>query len=132
MKFQFAKDYTTQISVGGVVGVQNKTFKAGEIYDGFLPIGGGAIVSIKWGNENALTQVTQGYSPFVNIPYDVLVLDANGVPKDVTNDPLATERANQATSTNQGNTTNWKTLAIVAGVIAVGYYLFKKKIIKIN
>jgi hypothetical protein len=129
MKFQFAKDYTTQISVGGVVGQENKTFKAGEIYDGDFMFGGGAIVSIKWGNENPLMQ---GYIPFVNIPYDVLVLDANGVPKDVTNDPLATERANQATSTNQGNTTNWKTLAIVGGVIAVGYYLFKKKIIKIN
>jgi hypothetical protein len=129
MKFQFAKDYTTQISVGGVVGLENKTFKAGEIYDGSLSDSGGAITRIKWGNENALMQ---GYSPFVNIPYDVLVLDANGVPKDVTNDPLAIERANQATSTNQGNTTNWKTFAIVAGVIAVGYYLIKKKIIKIN
>jgi len=129
MKFQFAKDYTTQISVGGVVGQENKTFKAGEIYEGSLSEGGGAITRIKWGNENPLMQ---GYSPFVNIPYDVLVLDANGVPKDVTNDPLAIERANQATSTNQGNTTNWKTFAIVAGVIAVGYYLIKKKIIKIN
>jgi len=131
MKFQFAKDYTTRISVGGVVGVENKTFKAGEVYEGFFPIGGVPYtLTIKWGNENPLMQ---GYIPFAyNVPYDVLVLDANGVPKDVTNDPLAIERANQATSTNQGNTTNWKTLVIVAGVIAVGYYLIKKKIIKIN
>jgi len=33
--------------------------------------------------------------------------------------------------TNQP-TSNWKTLAIVAGVIAIGYYLIKKKIIKIK
>jgi len=125
-KVQFAKDYTTQISVGGVVGVENKTFKAGEIYNGSLPIGGASVVRIELFDTSTLMQ---GASRYVEIPYDVLVLDANGVPKDVTNDPLAIERANQATSTNQGNTTNWKTLAIVGGVIAVGYYLFKKKII---
>ena len=124
MKFQFAKDYTTQISVGGVVGVQNKTFKAGEIYDGDFMFGGGAIVSIKWGNENPLMQ---GYIPFVNIPYDVLVLDANGVPKDVTNDPLATERANQATSTNQGNTTNWKTPLIILAILGIAVFIIRKK-----
>jgi hypothetical protein len=128
MKFQFAKDYTTQISVGGVVGVENKTFKAGEIYNGFLPDGQGSVAQIELFDPST-TRLIEGASAYVEIPYDVLVLDSNGVPKDVTNDPLAIERANQATSTNQGNTTNWKTLAIVGGVIAVGYYLFKKKII---
>jgi hypothetical protein len=127
MKFQFAKDYTTQISVGGVVGVQNKTFKAGEIYQGSDKSNPNTI-EILW----TTNPLIQGGSLYVEIPYDVLVLDSNGVPKDVTNDPLATERANQSNATNQGNTTNWKTLAIVAGVIAVGYYLIKKKIIKIN
>lgn len=130
MKFQFAKDYTTQISVGGVVGVENKTFKAGEVYEGFFPIGGVPYtLSIKWTRENPLIQ---GSSTTISVPYEYLVLDANGVPKDVTNDIVNQENKSQNGSNTNGVTTNWKTLAIVAGVIAVGYYLIKKKIIKIN
>jgi hypothetical protein len=124
MKFQFAKDFTTRVAVGGVVGLQNKTFKAGEVYEGYLPIGGGAIATIKWGNENPLMQ---GFSPITSVPYEYLVLDANGSPKDVTNDILSQENKSQNGSNTNGATTNWKPLLLILGVLGISFFILRKK-----
>ena len=125
MKVQFAKDFTTQVSVGGFVGIQNKTFKAGEVYEGFIPIGGVPYtLSIKWGNENPLMQ---GFSPITSVPYEYLVLDANGVPKDVTNDIVNQENKSQNGSNTNGATTNWKPLLLILGVLGISFFILRKK-----
>ena len=125
MKVQFAKDFTKQVSVGGVVGLQNKTFKTGEVYEGFFPIGGVPYtLEIKWTKESPLIQ---GSSTTTSVPYEYLVLDANGNPKDVTNDILNQENKSQNGSNTNGATTNWKPLLLILGVLGISFFILRKK-----
>jgi hypothetical protein len=94
---------------------------------------------------------------YVRVPESSIFRDALGNPIDASITPIAecqvpsmmgspmvntmtngmantmvAETKSDVASTNTSSVLNWKTLVIVAGVIAVGYYLIKKKIIKIK
>jgi hypothetical protein len=99
-KYRFTQDYTTNVSVGGFVGIQSKTFKSNEIFDGVDK--GGDSIEIKWStNANAL--LLQGASEFVNVPKNVVQLVG----------------ANETKSTNNSSSTNNKNVLpfILIGVI---------------
>jgi hypothetical protein len=94
---------------------------------------------------------------FIIIPLQHIFVDSAGQPIDVSINPIAEcqlpsmmgspmvntmtngmantmvaeTKSDVATSTTP-SVLNWKTFAIVGGIIAVGYYLIKKKIIKIK
>jgi len=97
-KYRFTQDYTTNIFTSGVVGIQSKTFKSNEIFDGVD--NGGDSIEIKWTNTQFLLP---GASPFVNVPKNVVELVG----------------ANETKSTNNSSSTNNKNVLpfILIGVI---------------
>jgi len=97
-KYRFTQDYTTNVSVGGFVGIQSKTFKSNEIFDGFDK--GGDSIQIKWSSTPYLVQ---GASRFVNVPKNVVELVS----------------VNDTKSTNNSSSTNNKNVLpfILIGVI---------------
>jgi len=99
-KYRFTQDYTTNVSVGGVVGIQSKTFKSNEIFDGIY--NGGDSIQIKW-SSNANAFPIPGSSEFVNVPKNVVELVG----------------ANETKSTNNSSSTNNKNILpfILIGVI---------------
>ena len=96
--YKFIQDYTTNVSVGGFVGIQSKTFKSNEVFEGVDK--GGDAIQIKWTNTPSLIQ---GASEYVNVPKNVVEL--------VTSD--VSELKSDATSTNNKSNLPYAFLGLI-------------------
>lgn len=73
--FEFIAPYTTQITVGGVVGIQERTFKIGETFSGISE--GNGDVTIKIAEHSVLNDNCTSntcYQEFLNVPRKYLKL----------------------------------------------------------
>lgn len=73
--FEFIAPYTTQITVGGVVGIQERTFKIGETFSGISE--GNGDVTIKIAEHSVLNDNCPSntcYQEFLNVPRKYLKL----------------------------------------------------------
>lgn len=68
-QYRFTQNYTTNVSVGGVIGIRSRTFNAGEIFNGVDE--GGDTIKLSLGTSSI---ALQGASNFVNVPKSVLEL----------------------------------------------------------
>lgn len=73
--FEFVIPYTTQITVGGVVGIQDRTFKAGETFSGIDEGDGNVTIRIAEHsvlNDNCPSNTC--YQEFLSVPRKYLKL----------------------------------------------------------
>jgi hypothetical protein len=73
--FEFIAPYTTQITVGGVVGIQERTFKIGETFSGISEENGDVTIKIAEHsvlNDNCPSNTC--YQEFLNVPRKYLKL----------------------------------------------------------
>ena len=73
--FEFTSEYSTNITVGGVVGIIERTFEIGEIYEGIDE--GGDTVSIRIAEHTKLNEDCPNswfYQEFLEVPRDFLKL----------------------------------------------------------
>jgi len=94
-QYRFTQSYTTNVSVGGIVGIRSRTFNAGEIVNGVDE--GGDTIKVSLGTSEV---VIQGASPFVNIPKSVLELYVPSVNDDLLDPQVVVGQIPNQTSTN--------------------------------
>ena len=114
-KYRFVSDYTTNVSVGGVVGITQRTFKAGEIYNGLNKDGQ---IQIYIDSNNLI----QGSSNWVVIPNNYLELY----------DPNSMVNTNRSTNSQSSFVkSNVLPIALIFGAAFLTYMFLKEtKILK--
>lgn len=71
--YQFISEYSATITVGGVVGITDRTFKAGEVFDG--TDAGGENITIRIAEHTALNEDCPNswcYQELLEVPRTVL------------------------------------------------------------
>ena len=71
-QYQFVKEYTTKVTVGGVVGITERTFKAGEVYPGTEA---GVFINIRIAPHSKLNEDCPNswcYQEFLDVPRNYL------------------------------------------------------------
>ena len=138
--YKFVKPYSATITVGGIVGITNKSFKVGDVFEGFQQPNKNISIRIAPAPTGFLKDVNKihnsaSYQEFLEVPFDYLAVTNDSVTNS--SSKLTPEQQSLSdlqkkinsytpTQTQQSFLEKHKTHLLILGGVVLIYLVYKK------